>query len=125
MHGRDITPLLENPEAKSDHTVLMAYTARSYGADTNTLPAAEDENSNIPWWTSYRKDNYKYIVNLIPGEIDELYDLTADPDEITNLAFYPEYQKTVVQLRRELLAELRRTDCPFVEQIPQRAFAIH
>jgi arylsulfatase A-like enzyme len=125
MHGRDITPLLENPEAKSDRAVLMVYTARSYGADTNTLPTEEDKNSDIPWWVSYRKDNYKYIANLIPGEIDELYDLTADPDEITNLAFYPEYQKTVVQLRRELLAELRRTDCPFVDQVPERAFAIH
>ncbi|MDG2255008.1 MAG: sulfatase-like hydrolase/transferase [Opitutaceae bacterium] len=123
MHGRDITPLLNNPEAESDHTVLMAYTARSYGADTNTLPSTEDGNSEIPWWVSYRKNNYKYIVNLIPDEIDELYDVNADSDEMTNLAFYPEYQQTVAQLRQELLAELRRTDCPFVDQIPVRPFA--
>ena len=117
MHGRDITPLLQNPEANSDHSVLIAYTARIYGSETRDLSQSTDEGSNIPWWVSYRKHNYKFIKNMLPGEIEELYDINSDPEELINLAFYPEYRDELKQLKREMLAELRRTDSPFVDQI--------
>ncbi len=117
MHGRDITPLLQNPEAASDHPVLIAYTARIYGSDTADLSQSTDEGNEIPWWISYRKHNYKFIKTLLTGETEELYDLNYDPQELTNLAFYPEYQTTLKQLKREMLAELRRTQAPFVDQI--------
>lgn len=121
MHGRDITPLLENPETIDDHPVLLVYTTHIYGSDTREAPLVNDEKAGIPWWVSYRKNNYKYIINVLPDEIDELYDIDADPDELINLAYYPEYQSARNQLRDETIAELRRTDCPFVDQIPDRA----
>lgn len=117
MHGRDLTPLLQNPEAKSDHPVLIAYTARIYGSDTEDLSQSTDSGSDIPWWISYRKHNYKFIKYLLPGEIEELYDIDADPEELINLAFYPEYQVQLKQLKSEMLAELRRTHSPFVDQM--------
>ncbi len=117
MHGRDLTPLLQNPEAKSDHSTLMAYTARIYGSDTQDISQSSDDGSDIPWWVSYRKHNYKFIKNLLPGEIEELYDIDADPDELINLAFYPEYQYQLKQLKSEMLNELRRTKAPFANQI--------
>jgi hypothetical protein len=54
---------------------------------------------------------------MLPGEIEELYDINSDPEELINLAFYPEYRDELKQLKREMLAELRRTDSPFVDQI--------
>ena len=32
---------------------------------------------------------YKYIRNLIKGEMEELYDLQRDPEELVNLALKP------------------------------------
>jgi len=36
-----------------------------------------------------RTDRYKYVYN--GPDIDELYDLEADPDELQNLIDHPEY----------------------------------
>jgi hypothetical protein len=63
------------------------------------------------------KHNYKYIMNLLETNIEELYDLETDPEELVNLAFHKDYRDTLAQLRREAIAELRRTDCPFVDQL--------
>ena len=117
MHGRDLSPILENPEADSDHAVLLIYTDRAYGSDTNELPADVYGSNGIPWWVSYRKNAFKYIMSLAPGEIDELYNIDADPDELVNLANYPDYQPILFQYNREMIAELKRTDAPFVDQI--------
>jgi len=117
MHGRDLTPLLKNPKADNDHAVLLTYTDRAYGSDTRNLPSTVYGSSGIPWWVSYRKNNYKYIKNIAPGEIDELYDIDADPDELINLASYPEYQPVLFEYKREMMAELKRTNAPFVDKI--------
>jgi arylsulfatase A-like enzyme len=45
---------------------------------------------------------------------DELYDLTADPDCVTNLAALPAHAAEVERLRGTLLAELRRQEDPRV-----------
>jgi arylsulfatase A-like enzyme len=86
MHGRDLTRLLQNPERASDHPVLMTYTGWAYGSDTRNIPAESKHGSKYPWWVSYRRGDFKYIRQLLPGEIEELYQLDADPDELTNLA---------------------------------------
>ena len=56
-------------------------------------------------------------MSLAPGEIDELYNIDADPDELVNLANNPHYQPILFQYKREMIAELKRTDAPFVDQI--------
>ena len=118
MHGRDLRSFLENPSKTDDQGLLIAYTARIYGSDTSTIAPYDPDSADIPWWVSYRKGNYKYIMNLVPGETDELYDLDKDSEELNNLASEPRHKKTIRQLRNEAIAELRRTDCPFVDEIP-------
>jgi arylsulfatase A-like enzyme len=78
-------------------------------------------HSNVPWYVAVRKGHYKYVRYLTPGEIEELYDLASDPDELTNLADKPGEAKNIAELRAELLAELRRTEAPFLDLLPPKA----
>ncbi len=120
MHGHDLTPLLENPKAKWDHPVLLTLTGRKYGKDTNkvpTNPKVRDLNG-IPWWVFLVQGRYKYIRTLVKGEIEELYDLKNDPEELNNLALKIEYVDRVLQMRRSTIAELRRTNAGMVGNLP-------
>ncbi|HLA41506.1 MAG TPA: sulfatase [Candidatus Glassbacteria bacterium] len=45
---------------------------------------------------------------------DELYDLNKDPNQLNNVAGNPEYEKTVKELKAQLLEELRQTEDPRV-----------
>lgn len=71
----------------------------------------------MPWWVSITDGRYKYIRNLTPGEIDELYDIKADPEEVTNLAGQPAFDKVRKDMRAKMDAELRRTDGPLFEEL--------
>lgn len=57
-----------------------------------------------------RTERYKY--SFTPGEVDELYDLEADPEELTNLAADPEYATVVRECRDALLAWAIETEDP-------------
>ena len=123
MHGRDITPLLEEPERRDwNNPLLTAHTGMTYGSDCSPIIRMEDDpiyqKQRVPWWLSLRGDRYKYIRNLIPGETEELYDLEADPIELVNLAMDKAHRELLRRLREETIAELRRTDCPFVDELP-------
>lgn len=118
MHGRDLTELLKNPRMNWNHPTLTVLTGRSYGADTDVIPANSHEQSGVPWWVSLRAGNYKYIRSLKADEIEELYDLKADPDELTNLALQSEYQQRLLDMREQTISELRRTDAGFVDGMP-------
>jgi len=65
-----------------------------------------------------RYGKYKYIRTLVAGEMEEIYDLDADPQELKNLALRPENRALLTDLRARCVAELRRTGAPFVNAMP-------
>ncbi len=118
MHGRDLTPLLENPDADWPYPVLLAATGRRYGSDTDVIPTGEDVFHNqVPWYVMLREGRYKYVHPLIE-DIEELYDLRADPEELDNLAIKPGHQQTLKRMRAAAIAELREDDAGFVDAMP-------
>ncbi|MCI0457567.1 MAG: sulfatase-like hydrolase/transferase, partial [Gemmataceae bacterium] len=118
MHGHDLTPLLQNPDAAWPHPVLIAFTGDRYGSDTVTIPPRGERYHGIPWYLLLRQERYKYIRTLEEGEIEELYDVRADPEELTNLAQDPKYTDRLKQLREATLAELRRTGAGLAKNLP-------
>jgi arylsulfatase A-like enzyme len=121
-HGRDIRPLLKNPETTEwSAPMLLTHTARCYGAETDAIPTDErlTAASDVPWYALLRDGRFKYIRNLVAGETEELYDLDADPEELTNLAAVPEHRERLAVLRATTIAELRRTDARFVDGLPK------
>jgi len=120
MHGRDITPLIRKPQSNWPHPVLTAFTARSYGDATNRVPTSPDKLylNGVPWWLSLAHGKYKYIRTLVKDEIEELYDLETDPEELTNLALQPEHAATLAKFRNNLIAELKRTGAGMADHLP-------
>lgn len=121
MHGRDLHPLLRDPEnAPWDHPMLMTHTGRSYGSDTTDLRRATNvEQQGVPWWVLLRDGPLKYVRYLVAGEPEELYDLRSDPEELKNLAADPAHAASLDRLRAKAVEELRRTEAGFVEAMPR------
>jgi hypothetical protein len=93
MHGRDLTPLLKDPKADWPHPVLLSATGQSFGSDTNPIPKGEAAfHSVAPWYVMLRQGRFKYVRPLIENDLEELYDLKADPEELHNLAVKPDFQ---------------------------------
>ncbi len=116
MHGRDITPLLEDPGRAWDHPVLMENTKYYYGSDTER--ADRPGWNGVPWWVFLRSGRHKYIRTLVANEIEELYDLENDPAELVNLALDARHRPLLVALRRRLIAELKRTGAGMADTLP-------
>lgn len=124
MHGHDLTPLLRDPErAAWPHVTLFEHTGHDYGSDVAKLlrKGFPVEHSNVPWWVAIRSGKHKYIRTLAAGEVEEIYDLEADPEELTNLAVLPEHRPLLERLRAATIAELRRTESGFEERLPPTA----
>lgn len=121
LHGRDLAPLLRDPDTTAwSHPMLMENLGDHYGPETRTIPTgpALTANGGVPWWVLLRDGRYKYIRTLVAGELEELYDLDADPEELHNLAVMPEQAARLATLRSRTLAELRRTEAPFAHDLP-------
>jgi arylsulfatase A-like enzyme len=120
MHGHDLTPLLKDPKAKWSHPALLTLMGRMYGSDTDVVPTDPGDLylNGVPWWISLAKGHHKYIRTLVDGEIEELYDLKADPEELKNLALEPEFKKKLSRFRKATIAELRRTGAGIVDNLP-------
>ena len=116
-HGRDLGALLRDPGAEWAHPVLIEFFGFYAGAATHRGRTIEEgrfhTNSTsptaIPWWLFVRQGRYKYIRTLIDDEIEELYDIEADPGEHRNLAVETRYRDVLDEYRSKLDTELRRT----------------
>ncbi len=123
MHGRDLTPLLNNPTDKSwNSPLLLAHTGMSFGEDCDEIIDMKDDpiyqKQEVPWWVFLRTNRYKYIRNLLPGETEELYDMKNDPEELVNLAANKKNLSLVRKLRARTIKELEKTDCKFALKMP-------
>jgi N-acetylglucosamine-6-sulfatase len=90
MHGRSFAPLLRDPAAPWRQAFLAEYFLEKVGL-------------RVPTWQAVRTARWKYIRYLgEPEQLDELYDLQADPGEIRNLIGTDTARAEVPALRREL-----------------------
>jgi arylsulfatase A-like enzyme len=118
MHGRDITPLMMNPEsAEWDHPTLYEHTGQDYGADAAKALSSGKEavHSGVPYYVALRHGRYKYVRYLGANEPEELYDLESDPEELANLAGDDKHRAARDRLRRMLLEELKRCNADFIK----------
>jgi arylsulfatase A-like enzyme len=125
MHGHDLSPLLGEQTVRWTHPALLVHTGRQYGSRTDTIPSTGDgelyHGPGVPWYVMLSEGRYKYIRNLVDGEVEELYDLRADPEELTNLATDPTHRRRLLRFRRATIAELARTDAGMVDHLPSVA----
>jgi arylsulfatase A-like enzyme len=121
MHGRDFSSLLTDTPEGPAPPMLLTNTGRAYGSDTATPPEGDAmfAQAGVPWWVLLRDGRHKYVRTLVPGEIEEVYDLAADPEELDNLASRSEHRPLLERLRVTALAELRRTKAPFLAALPR------
>ena len=118
MHGEDLMPLVLEPEREWPHPVLLAATGRRYGSDTDRIPTGDDVvHSGIPWYVMLVEGRFKYVRPLI-RDLEELYDLRNDPEELDNLAIKPEFRQTLERMRELAVAELREDGAGFVDNLP-------
>ena len=123
MHGEDLSPLLENPKARRISPAMLVHTGKIYGSATAKIPDVDDprlyHGPGVPWYVMIAEGRFKYVRNLIEGEMEELYDLKGDPEELNNLALKADFKGTLAQYRQMAIRELKRTKAPFTGNLPR------
>lgn len=104
MQGRSMVPLLEGGNTEWRQSFLAQY-------------FIEREYPNTPTWFAVRTGNAKLVKYPGHEEWTELFDLSADPYEIRNLARDPEH----APLLAELGAEMERLSKELAYQVPPHA----
>jgi arylsulfatase A-like enzyme len=109
----------EKTSAPRAHVIAetFAYGGTESGAGTHRDFAhfeEHDGSANL----SIRTDTARYVFRW--NDEDELFDLTADPHEITNVACDPPYRETIEVLRATLQGEIGRTDQHFAAAVDAR-----
>ena len=97
MAGANALPLMEGEKVSWRDSLLYEYYWERNYPHTPTIHAL-------------RGDRYKYIHCHGVWDIDELYDLQADPLEAKNLIFSPGHQATVETLNKRLFETLKETE---------------
>lgn len=100
LPGKSVLPLLDHPETP--------VTERPHIAQHHKLRCI-------------RTAGWKYVLNRIDNEPDELYDLDRDPEEQVNLIAHidtPELQAIHRDLEHQLLTQMRHIRDPLLEAMP-------
>ena len=92
MHSRSVLPLCDDPEDRSypDHVIC-----EHHGHGDNIVQRI------------IVRGRWKYVAAHL--DMDELYDLEADPHELTNLVDAPEHSDVRAELRQKLIDHIERT----------------
>ncbi len=88
LHGRSLTRLLKNPEAKWDHPALTQV--------------RRDSGASAYMGYSIRTERWRYTEWDKGKRGEELYNEVDDPHESNNLAADPKHQRVVVEMQRLL-----------------------
>jgi len=119
-HGRDITPLLKDTAAPWPHACLYEHMGNEYGATvTHTIVTGgtQDNYQGVPLYTAVVRDSFKLIHYLDRASGEEFYDLKHDPEELKNLIHDPAQADRILALRKEMKAELMRTEAGFISEL--------
>ncbi|WP_254864278.1 sulfatase-like hydrolase/transferase [Halovivax gelatinilyticus] len=103
FHARSLRPLLSGrrPHAWPDSTFGQYY-GEEFGLYTQRM---------------VRTDRYKFVYN--GPDVNELYDLRADPAELTNLIDHPDYAAVRRDLVDHLVGWMDETDDPYRRWVPK------
>ncbi len=98
------------PETQGRSMVPMLSGRAATGRDTTIT----EINSQALGIVMARDDRYKFCYNWKPRQVDELYDMQADPLEMHNLAADGEHEALVAQKREGVLAWMREVGHPLL-----------
>jgi arylsulfatase A-like enzyme len=102
FHSRSLVSLLEGEDSEErPDSVFAQYHGDEFGLYTQRM---------------VRTGGYKYVYN--GPDIDELYDLEADPAELQNLVDHPGYVDVRGAMRERLVDWMDRTDDPNRKWVP-------
>lgn len=124
MDGRDLMPILRDPQSSLGAPMLMINSLYEYGdAVREEIKAQRYEESftrrSRYAWMMLREGPYKYIRYFKDNVIEELYDLSSDPEELNNLSVDPAYRSKLRELRHEAVEAFRTKDDDFVDYLPE------
>jgi arylsulfatase A-like enzyme len=121
LHGRDMSPLLEDPSRNLKSPLVFTHTARLYGE--RFLAAIKQGRfvgkGKMPAYLMMREGKYKYIRHMQNDTLEELYDLDEDGEELNNLAVDSGYGGLLKRLREKAVVEIRKKDGEFVDYLPK------
>lgn len=146
LHGRDMSPLLEQPESEevaaewNKTPTMMTYTRNTYTVErmveklkinswSSFIIGGKDDKKKLntpnpgdgwdPCYFLTLDGKHKYIRYIFPNRIEELYDLENDPEELVNLAVDAKYESRLAEMRAGLIAYLKETGgASFVDLLP-------
>lgn len=113
---------LRAPPAMAGHSFLaLAQGKPAQWRDTLLYEYYWERNfPHTPTLHALRGDQYKYIRYHGIWDVDELYDLQADPLEANNLIFSREHQPIIKQLNQRLFETLGSSDGMYIPLYPDR-----
>ncbi|HJN17177.1 MAG TPA: sulfatase-like hydrolase/transferase, partial [Armatimonadota bacterium] len=96
VHGKSLRPVLEGETDDQHEAVYTSFPAP--GVQMRMVRTTDD---------------WKYSLNWRPRQVDELYDLSADPLEMENLSGQPEHARREKRMRRLVYSFMREIDDPW------------